>query len=74
MGDPMLAEYVICRLGIDDALQGDPLTLSAEAACRRDPAKFFKLAIEIDRVWKAYYREEIAKKAQMALPLNEVAQ
>ena len=70
MSDPMLAEYVICRLGKDGAIQGDPLILSAEGACQRDPAHFFKLAIEVDKVWKAYYRDEMARRAQMALPLD----
>ena len=64
----MLAEYVICRLGKSGVIEDEPLILSAEAACRRDPARFFKLAIEVDRVWKAYYRDEMARKAQMALP------
>lgn len=67
MPDPYLSEYIICRLGKSGMIEGEPLILSAEEACQRDPAKFFKFAAEVDKAWKAYYREEQARQAQLPL-------
>jgi len=72
MSDPYLAEYVICRLGKSGALEDEPLILSAEAACRREPARFVRLLTEMDRAWKAHYVAEKARRAQLPLGLEGI--